>query len=174
MRKIAASCLLLLASVAAAPLAHAVMFKCIGNKGSVTYQEVPCPEGDEKKLKEVPAGPTGAAASKSQLKEGWSETDITAMADACVPGALEPARRDFQAAAKARGSNEQFPEAELAVGVKAMCACLAKRVGASYARADFQANRQAIVKKMNDEAIAGGACKPEGALGEAMQKSRSQ
>ena len=175
MRKIAASCALLLASIAAAPLAHAVMFKCIGNNGSVTYQEVPCPQtGDEKKLKEVPAGPTGAAASKSAFKEGWNASDITAMADACVPGAMEPARRDFQAAVKAQGSDAQFPEAELAAAVKAMCACLAKRVGATYARADFQANRQAILKKMNDEAIAGGACKPEGALGEAMQKSRSQ
>ena len=61
MRKIAASCALLLACMAGAPLAHAVMFKCIGNNGSVTYQEVPCPQtGDEKKLKEVPAGPPGA------------------------------------------------------------------------------------------------------------------
>ncbi len=174
MRKIAASCVLLFAIATAAPLAHAAVFKCTGADGSTTYQQEPCPQtGDEKKMKDVPAGPAGAAGSKPGLKEGWNASDIAAMADACVPGAMEPAKRDFQAAAKAQGSDQQFPEAELAAGVKAMCACLAKRVGASYARADFQQNRQAILKKMNDEAIAGGACKPEGALAEAM-KSRPQ
>ena len=174
MEGITAARVMLLAAIAAAPLAHAVMFKCVGAGGSVTYQADPCPEtGNEKKMKEVAPGPTGAS-SKSPYQEGWSAGDITAMADACVPGVMEPAKRDFQAAAKAQGSDQPFPEAELAASVKAMCACLAKRVGAAYSRADFQQNRHAILKQMNDEAVAGGPCKPEGALGEAMQKSRSQ
>ena len=146
------------------------MFKCVGKNGAVTYQADPCPDADEKKMKEVPAGPTGSA-SKSPYKDGWTAADITAMADNCVPGVIGPAKRDFQAAVKKEGSDDQFPEAELTAGVKTMCACFAKRVGATYARADFQSNRQAILKKMNDEAIAGGPCKPEGALADAM-KSR--
>ena len=154
--------------------ADAAMFKCVGKDGAITYQADPCPEtGNEKKLKEPLAGPAGGAGKvQSPYKEGWSASDISSMADACVPGAIGPAKRDFQARAKAESSGQEFPEAELTAGVKSMCGCFAKRVGATYARADFQANRQAILQKMNEEAMAGGPCKPEGALGEAMQKSR--
>jgi Domain of unknown function (DUF4124) len=158
--------------LSASPAAHAAMFKCVGKDGSVTYQAIPCPDtGEERKMKDVPAGPTGSG-PKSPLKEGWTAGDLAAMADACVPGVIGPAKRDFQAAAKKEGSAQEFPEAELTADVKTMCSCFAKRVGETYARADFQENRQLILKKMNDEAIAGGPCKPEGALAEAMAKSR--
>lgn len=172
MKTIAATILACAAIAFPAPDARAAMFKCVGKDGAITYQADPCPEtGNEKKLKEPAPGPAGGAAkAQSPFKEGWSAADVTAMADACVPGAIGPAKRDFQAKAKAEGSQQEFPEAELTAGVKSMCTCFARRVGATYARADFEANRQAILQKMNEEAMAGGPCKPEGALAEAMKK----
>ena len=172
MKTIAATIFACAAAALVAPAAHGAMFKCVGKDGAITYQADPCPEtGNEKKLREPAPGPTGGATkSQSPFKEGWNQADITSMADACVPGAIGPAKRDFEAKAKAAGSKEEFPEAELTAGVKSMCSCFAKRVSAAYARADFQANRQAILQKMNEEAIAGGPCKPEGALADAMKK----
>jgi len=173
MKTIAATFLACAAAALLAPAAHGAMFKCAGKDGAITYQADPCPEtGNEKKLKEPPPGPTGAAKAQSPYKEGWTAADITAMADSCVPGVIGPAKRDFQAKVKSEGTAQEFPEAELTAGVKSMCACFARRVGATYARADFQANRQAILQKMNQEARGGGACKPEGLLGEVMQKGR--
>ena len=155
---------------------EAALFKCVGTDGSITYQAIPSPDtGNEKKMKEPPAGPAGAGKSPSPWKEGWSGSDITQMADGCVPGVIGPAKRDFAArAAKAPDATAEFPEAELTAGVKAMCLCFAKRAGATYSRADFQHDRQAILRRMNDEAMNGGACKPEGMLGEVMEKSRQQ
>lgn len=171
MKTIAATFLACAAAALLPGSAHAVMFKCVGKDGAITYQADPCPEtGDAKKLKEPPPGPTGAGKARSEFREGWTPADISAMADSCVPGVIGPAKRDFQAAAKAQGSDQEFPEADLTPGVKAMCSCFARRVGASYARADFQANRQAILQKMNQEAMNGGACKPDGLLGEVMKK----
>lgn len=156
---------------------EAALFKCVDKAGAVSYQADPCPvtEG-EKQLKAPPAGPTQASGKpSSRWKEGWSDGDITAMAQTCVPGVIEPARRDFAAAAaKAQDFTTQFPEAELTSSVKAMCSCFANRVGSTVARADFQRDKQAILRKMNDDAMQGGACKPEGLLGEAMGRSRQQ
>ena len=171
MKTIAATFVACAAAALLAGNAHAAMFKCVGTGGAITYQADPCPEtGNEKKLKEPPPGPTGAAKAQSPYKDGWTAADVTAMADSCVPGVIGPAKRDFQAKVKAQGADQEFPEAELTAGVKSMCSCFARRVGATYARADFEANRQAILKKMNQDAVNGGACQPEGLLGEVMKK----
>ena len=149
--------------------AGAAMFKCVGKDGAISYQSDPCPEtGNEKKMKEPPAGPTGSGKPGSPFKDGWTADGIKSMADGCVPNVVGPAKKDFESRAKQAGKSEQFPEAEITAGVRTMCNCFARRVGSTYARADFEANRQSILKQMNDEAKSGGACKPEGALGEAM------
>ena len=154
--------------------AGAATFKCVARDGSVTYQGEPCPDtGNEKKMQDPAAGPTGSAASaKPGLKEGWTKADLAAMAESCVAVNLGAAKREFESAAKTQASAPQFPEAELTSGLKTMCACFADRIGATHTLDDFHTNPQSILKKMNDEAVAGGACKPEGALGEAMQKNR--
>jgi hypothetical protein len=155
---------------------EAALFKCVGKDGAVSYQAEPCPVADgEKQLKAPAAGPVQPPARGSRWQEGWNDGDITAMEDSCVAGVIGPARRDFAAAAaKAQDSSAQFPEAELTPSVKAMCLCFARRVGSTVARADFQRDRQAILRRMNDEAMNGGACKPEGMLGEVMGRSRQQ
>jgi hypothetical protein len=176
MKIIAAACLGAVAATFLSLPADAATYKCVAKDGSVTYQGQPCPDaGNEKQMRDPAAGPAGSAApAKSALKEGWTAGDVTAMAESCAAATIGSAKRDFEAAAKAQGTKPEFPEAELASGVTAMCSCFAKRVGATHTRDDFQANRQAILKKMNDEAVAGGACKPEGLLGEVMEKSRQK
>ena len=153
-------------------IAPAAMFKCVDKAGAVSYQAEPCPvtEG-EKRLREPAAGPaTMAAPGKpaSQWKDGWDDAAITAMADSCVPGVIGPARGEF--AKENKGA--EFPEAELTPQVKAMCSCFAKRAGATYARADFVRDRASILARMNQEALGGGACQPEGLLGEMMGRPR--
>jgi hypothetical protein len=148
-------------------VAPAAMFKCVGKDGAISYQAEPCPvAADEKKMREVAPGPATGAPGKaaSRWKDGWDDAAITAMADSCVPGVIGPARKAFASARK----GEEFPEGELTPQVKAMCSCFAKRAGANYARADFVRDRSAILGKMNQEALGGGACKPEGLLGEMM------
>ena len=168
-------CLLAAVALAVPPVATAALFKCVAKDGAVSYQADPCPiVADEKRLKEPAAGPVavpGKSSPRSPWKEGWVEADITEMADGCVPGAIGPARRDFMARA-AGNPNAQFPEAELMPPLKAMCLCFARRVGSTYARADYQRDRAAILQRMNNEAMNGGACKPEGLLGEVMGQGR--
>ena len=164
---------LALAACAMAGAAQGALFKCVAKDGAVSYQADPCPVvADEKKMKEPAPGPVRAAGSASPWKEGWTADEVTAMANLCVPGVIGPARRDFVAASAAQGANARFPEDELTPPVKAMCLCFAKRIGATYSRADFDRDRAAILRKMNDEAVNGGACKPEGLLGEVMERSR--
>ena len=60
------------------------MFKCVGKDGKITYQADPCPDtGDEKKLKDVPAGPAGGATKPgSPWKDGWSaDSEVAAIQD---------------------------------------------------------------------------------------------
>jgi len=164
---------LVLAAGAMPCAAVAALFKCVGKDGSISYQADPCPVvADEKKMNEPPPGPVRAPGSASPWKEGWNTPDITTMADGCVPDLLGPARRDFTAAAAAQDPSAQFPEAELAPAAKAMCLCFAKRVGSTHRREDFLRDRAAILRKMNDDAMNGGACKPEGLLGEMMGRGR--
>ena len=112
-------CLAFMAAASWPWAAGAAMFKCVGKDGAISYQADSCPDaGNEKKIKEPAAGPTGSGKPGSPWRDGWSAEDVKSMADGCVPNVVGPAKKDFEARAKQAGKAEEFPEAELTASVR--------------------------------------------------------
>jgi hypothetical protein len=118
----------------------------------------------------------GADAPKKPLKEGWNKKQMKVFAYACTDGLIQPAMRDYHAAALADGVNmhKPFPEKEFRDSAFPMCLCISERVAETWTLAEVQ--KQGGMQQARpyvDEALAGGRCKPAGMLGDILQKQKS-
>ncbi|RQP23151.1 hypothetical protein DZC73_18720 [Albitalea terrae] len=108
------------------------------------------------------------------LKDGWSRLQLETYTSGCTLTIMLPARRDYAAAAERSGnpSPKPFPEEQLRASVEPMCACLGLRAAQTWTLAEYMVDSTAKSKPFIEEAIAGGQCKPEGILGEALAAKR--
>jgi hypothetical protein len=112
---------------------------------------------------------SGAFAA-TPMKEGWSQEQIDAFTAGCSLAIIEPAKRDYAAAAERAGnkSPKPFPEAQILASINPMCGCLAARAAEKWTFSDYFKSQDANASVLVTEALAGGRCKPEGVLGDAM------
>jgi hypothetical protein len=117
-------------------------------------------------------GPHATAAD--DLKAGWSEAELSAFASGCVMAIMIPAKKDFEARAAQAGKPAAFPEEALRKSVEPMCSCLGRRIAESWSFAEFSKNSQALAERFVTEAMTGGRCKPEGLLGDVLEKAQAK
>ncbi len=110
------------------------------------------------------------APEKKPWKQGWDRKQVKVFAYACTDGLLEPAVRDYNAAALADGVtiHKPFPEQAFRDSAFPMCLCISERV-AEMGKQGLQRARPYI-----DEALAGGRCKPDGMLGDILKKQKAK
>jgi hypothetical protein len=106
----------------------------------------------------------------------WTEAELKEAADGCSEGILQPARRDYKSTAAARGDTnpKPFPEQEIRDSVWPMCACIVRRVAEIMTVAEFANGVNERSNSFIMEAMQGGRCKPEGMLGEMLEKARNK
>ena len=111
----------------------------------------------------------------AQLQVGWSEHELQSFTAGCTEAIITPAKTDFaNAAAKAGDGKAVFPEKEIRSSVDAMCACLAQRIATTWPLREWELNDGAYLAPLIEEAFAGGRCKPEGLLSEAVGRAKSK
>jgi hypothetical protein len=111
----------------------------------------------------------------AQLQAGWSEHELQSFTAGCTEAIITPAKTDFaNAAAKAGDGKAVFPEKEIRSSVDAMCACLAQRIATTWPLREWELNDGAYLGPLIEEAFAGGRCKPEGLLSEAVGRAKSK
>ena len=143
--------------------AQAQLLKCVGTDGKTTYQSDPCPvAAQEKRIREPDAGP---GARGGRLKDGWMEDEIAFIAKACTAAIMVPLKGYHERQSLA------FPEARLSADVNRHCTCLARRLGTTHTKAEYLANTDAISRRIDQEAITGGECRPEGSLADLLRKA---
>ncbi len=114
------------------------------------------------------------APAKAPLKEGWDRKQIKVFAYACTDGLLQPAVRDYKAAALADGVTlyKPFPEKEFRDSAFPMCLCISQRVAETWTMAEMEKKGMQRSKPMIDEALRGGRCKPAGMLGDIVKNRK--
>ena len=107
------------------------------------------------------------ASAAPALKDGWSGAQIATESTSCTLAIIEPAKRDYAAAAARAGdaNPKPFPEEDIRGSVVPMCHCLILRAAETFPLADFKADTSARMDPLMQEAMSGGRCKPEGVLG---------
>jgi len=112
--------------------------------------------------------------AKKPWKEGWDRKQVKVFAYACTDGLLEPAVRDFNAAAQAAAVTEHkpFPEKAFRDSAFPMCMCISERVAETWSIAEIGKNALQSARPLIDEALNGGRCKPDGLLGDILRKRK--
>ena len=118
--------------------------------------------------REAPADPAPAPAG---IKEGWDRKQIKVFAYACTDGLLEPALRDYYAAAKRDGvaNPKPFPEKAFRDSAFPMCLCISERVAETWALAEIKTHSLNRAQGFINDALQGGRCKPDGLLGDILK-----
>jgi hypothetical protein len=108
------------------------------------------------------------------LKEGWDRKQIKVFAYACTDGLLEPAARDYYAAAKRDGVDDPkpFPEQPFRDSAFPMCLCISERVAETWALAEIKTHSLQKAQGFINDAMNGGRCKPDGMLGDILKNSK--
>lgn len=116
------------------------------------------------------------AAARKLWKEGWDRKQVKVFAYACTDALLEPAVRDYNAAALAAGVtiHKPFPEQAFRDSAFPMCLCVSERVAATWAMAEMKEDGMKRARPMVDEALNGGRCKPDGLLGDILRKRQEK
>jgi len=114
------------------------------------------------------------APARKPWKDGWDRKQIKAFAYACTDGLIQPAARDYKAAALADGVtlHKPFPEKEFRDSALPMCLCISERVAETWTLAEMEKQGLQGAKPMIDEALDGGRCKPDGMLGDIIKKRK--
>jgi hypothetical protein len=112
--------------------------------------------------------------ARAPLKEGWDRKQIKVFAYACTDGLLEPAVREYKAAALADGVTlyKPFPEKEFRDSAFPMCLCISQRVAETWSMKEMDTHVKERTRPMIDEALSGGRCKPDGMLGDILKKQK--
>jgi hypothetical protein len=111
----------------------------------------------------------------AQLQVGWSERELQSFTAGCAEAIVTSAKTDFaKAAAKAGDDKAVFPEKEVRSSVEVMCACLAQRIATTWPLREWELNDVTYLAPLIEEAFAGGRCKPEGRLSEALGRAKSK
>ncbi|HEU5136862.1 MAG TPA: hypothetical protein VFU13_17070 [Steroidobacteraceae bacterium] len=110
------------------------------------------------------------------LKEGWNEEQIETAAYSCTEGLLQPTLRDYKAAAAARGNTnpKPFPEQAFRESALPMCSCIVRRAAEIMTLAEFGNGANKKTDPLIQEAMEGGRCKPEGLLGDMIERARAK
>jgi hypothetical protein len=111
------------------------------------------------------------ATAEPRMKEGWDRKQVKVFAYACSDGLLDPAVRDYHAAAKKDGVDnpKPFPEQEFRDSAFPMCLCIAERVSQTWTMAEIENNALQKAQGFVNEALNGGQCKPDGLLGDILK-----
>lgn len=114
------------------------------------------------------------AAEPGPLKEGWNAGEIRGFTVGCTASILGSAKRAYDARAAQRGntSPKPFPETLVIQSVEPMCNCIGNRVARAYPLQALRSQPNAGMEFVQ-EAMAGGQCKPEGVLADALAQSRA-
>lgn len=117
---------------------------------------------------------SGAAQAQSGLQAGWTEQSMTAFAQGCADAIVEPARRDYEAAARQAGNraSKPFPADAVRDSVQPMCQCIGRRVAGRWPLAEAESLGWSAVMPLIQEALGGGQCKPEGILAKMFEQMR--
>ena len=79
------------------------------------------------------------AKEQTKVKAGWTAQALKSFKIGCAAAIVEPAKRDYAAAA-ARAGNESprpFPEQQLRESVEPMCRCIGARVATTWTVEEF-------------------------------------
>ena len=116
------------------------------------------------------------APAKKPLKEGWDRKQLKVFSYACTDGLLEPAVRDYNAAALADGVtlHKPFPEQAFRDSAFPMCQCISERVAQTWTMKEMEKVGMQRARPYIDEALAGGKCKPGGMLGDILKKQKDK
>ena len=114
------------------------------------------------------------APAKKPWKEGWNRKQVKVFAYACTDGLLEPAARDYHAAALRDGvtMHKPFPEQAFRDSAFPMCLCIAERVAETWTLAEVETQGLKRTQPMIDAALNGGRCKPDGLLGDILKQRK--
>jgi hypothetical protein len=114
------------------------------------------------------------APEKKPWKQGWDRKQVKVFAYACTDGLLEPAVRDYNAAALADGVtiHKPFPEQAFRDSAFPMCLCISERVAETWTVAEMGKQGLQRSRPMIDEALNGGRCKPSGLLGDILKNRK--
>jgi len=114
--------------------------------------------------------------AEKPLKEGWDRKQIKVFAYACTDGLLQPAIRDYNAAALADGvaMHKPFPEQAFRDSAFPMCLCISERVAQTWTVPEMEKMGMQSARPFIDEALAGGRCKPAGMLGDILKKQKEK
>jgi hypothetical protein len=112
------------------------------------------------------------APAKKPWKEGWDRKTVKVFAYACTDGLVGPAARNYNAAAPVDKVTvrKPFPEQEFRDSAFPMCLCISDRVAQTWTVAEVGTKGLQRAQPMIDEALRGGQCKPDGLLGQVLQK----
>jgi len=98
----------------------------------------------------------------------WNYDNKKEMADDCVLGILEPAKRGFQARADKEGNPDAvFPEEKIKPPIVDLCECIVQRASITWGYQYFIWQPE-LVQQLVSEAMKGGECKPTGILGKSL------
>jgi hypothetical protein len=116
------------------------------------------------------------APAQKPMKEGWDRKQVKVFAYACTDGLLQPAVRDYNAAARADGVtlHKPFPEKEFRDSAFPMCQCISERVATTWSVGELGKQAMQRARPFIDEALAGGRCKPDGMLGDILKKQKAK
>jgi len=96
---------------------------------------------------------------------GWDNKIYDGYIKGCTAGMLDNEKKDFIAIEIDNGNpNAIFPEDEFKLSITEFCSCVAKRASESIEFKKLQKDPD-LIKPIMSEAVAGGRCKPTGALG---------
>jgi len=150
------------------PPVLAQVFKCANPDGKVTYQAATCATGERGATLNLQSS-ASATANFGPMKDGWNDSERDELRDSCVARISA----DFRGGWERQRRPGVFPESEYRESSFApYCDCLARRISASFTRAEFAANSHPISGAYAREAEAGGPCKPVGRWGRELDKSR--
>ena len=115
------------------------------------------------------------APAKKPWKAGWDRKQVKVFAYACTDGLLAPAARDYNAALQAQGIGvrKPFPEQAFRDSAFPMCLCISERMAETWTLAEMEMYGMQRSKPMVDEALNGGRCKPNGMLGDLLEKRKT-
>jgi hypothetical protein len=115
------------------------------------------------------------APAKKPWKDGWDQKQIKVFAYACTDGLLQPAVRDYNAAAQSDGVklHKPFPEKQFRDSAFPMCLCISEWVAETWTVAEVEKKGTRRSGAMIDEALNGGRCAPDGLLGDILKKRKA-